>query len=251
MKKSLLFALALFSIFSCKKKEDIETRLPEETMPVVLGTDCYAFDDNNSSISLRITEIANNQVKGYLKYDLSGKDQNNGTFEGILQNDTLIAVYTFQSEGIKSKRDVAFLVKENQLVEGYGEMSPDGTAFKNRKAIAFTNTMALAKIECKGTPDCPSDFGFVFSELKKECLPVQKISTALHLIKSGTASEGDRTYVVFSEDNSKAEVFLPNAPKGMVLDKTSEGNWGVADYKLTAWKGYVLQYKGNPVFAGE
>lgn len=251
MKKTLLFALAMFSVFSCKKKEAIEAPLPKEATEVVLGTDCYAFDDNHSSISLRITDIANNKVKGYLKYNLAEKDQNNGTFEGTLQNDTLIATYTFQSEGIKSKRNVAFLVKKNQLVEGYGEMTPDGITFKNPKAITFANTLALAKIECKGPSDCPSDFGFVFSEIKRECLSVQKINIALNPIESGTTSEGDRAYVVFSEDNNKAEVFLPNEPKSIVLDKTSEGNWGTTDYKLTAWKGYVLQYKGDPIFAGE
>lgn len=251
MKKIILSALILLSVVSCKKKEDTETQLPEPTpIAIVLGKDCYGFEGNNNSIALRVTDTYNG-VKGYLKYHLHEKDSNKGAFQGVLNGDTLVATYTFQSEGVESKREVAFLIKGNQLLEGYGEMTPDGTKFKDIETIKFSDAMPLTKTDCKGTADCPPDFGFVFSELKKECLNVSKITSVLNPMKEGMSTTGEPAYVLFSDDNAKAELFLPNETKSIILDKTSEGNWGTSDYKLTAWKGFVLHHKGKLVFAGE
>lgn len=37
---------------------------------------------------------------------------------------------------------------------------------------------------------------------------------------------------------------------GIILTKTSEGNWSNGDYKLIAWKGCVLQKKGKAIYGG-
>lgn len=254
MRKLLLLAFLLLGVLSCKKKEDImetETKLPEQEKKVAgLGADCYAFKGDYGTVILRVTDLANG-IKGYLKYDLYEKDSNNGTFEGVLKGDTLVADYTFQSEGVESVREVAFLIKDNQLLEGYGEMTPDGTKFKETKTLKFNTAMPLAKTDCKGPSDCPAEFGFVYSELKKKCLPVKTIPTVLNPMKDGMTTPGPVAYVLFSEDTAKAELFLPNEAKSIFLIKTSEGNWDEGDYKLIAWKGYVLQYKGKPAYGGQ
>ena len=37
----------------------------------------------------------------------------------------------------------------------------------------------------------------------------------------------------------------------VVKIKTNEGNWSNGVYKLMAWKGYVVQHNGTPIFGGE
>ena len=61
---------------------------------------------------------------------------------------------------------------------------------------------------------------------------------------------GDPAYVLFNEDRTKAEIFLPGQDKGIVLSKTNTGNWEAGGYKLISWKGYVIQQNGQAVFGG-
>ncbi|TGD56710.1 hypothetical protein [Flavobacterium humi] len=251
MKKTLLLAFVLLGVLSCKKKEEpLPTQPGQEKTSTALSIGCFAFEGDYGTILLRVTDTLNG-IKGFLKYDLYEKDSNTGTFKGFLKGDTLIADYTFQSEGTESTRQVAFLAGENQLLEGYGEMTPDGTRFKETKTLQFSKAMPLTKTDCKGTPDCPVGFGFVYSALEKKCLPVKTIATVLHPLKDGMASAGPQAYVLFSKDTETAELFLPDQDKSVFLSKTSEGNWAFEEYKLMAWKGYVLQYKGKPVYGGQ
>lgn len=75
-------------------------------------------------------------------------NNNTGTFIGALKEDRLIGAYTFMLEGMESSREVAFQVKDGQLIEGYGEMNKDGTSFKNYGSINFSSTMPLTRGEC-------------------------------------------------------------------------------------------------------
>ena len=78
------------------------------------------------------------------------KDKNNGIFEGELHGDTLIAEYTFTSEGKESIRQVAFLKKGNQLFEGFGDMEDKNgkMMFKNISTLKFGESMVFNKTDC-------------------------------------------------------------------------------------------------------
>lgn len=152
MKKILTYSLVLLLFVQCKKKEVeplITTENPEADI-TIHNHSCYLYDANGNKIELHLdeTEVA---VKGKLNYALFEKDKNEGTIEGIRRGDTLIATYTFLSEGFESKREVAFLFKDNQLIEGYGEIIVDGYSakFKDQKSIQFTSTMPLSKTACE------------------------------------------------------------------------------------------------------
>lgn len=93
--------------------------------------------------------------------------------------------------------------------------------------------------------------GKAYSHLLLTCLEVASLNIKLNPLKDETTINGNPTFLLFNVTKSKAELFLPNSDKGIVLDKTAEGNWSNTYYKLIAWKGYVLQYKGIPVFGGE
>lgn len=133
-----MMVLLVFVIIQCKDKGT----------KVNLEKGCYTYNSDGSSISFEITEIGNS-IRGNLEYSLSGKDRNSGIFKGNLIGDKLTGAYTFMSEGIQSTREVAFLVKEDRLIEGYGELNNEGIAFRNRDNVSYTSTMPLIKGECQ------------------------------------------------------------------------------------------------------
>ena len=57
--------------------------------------------------------------------------------------------------------------------------------------------------------------------------------------------------VLFDDARARAEVFLPGHNNGMIMLLTNTGNWEKGEYRLVAWKGYVLQQNEQPVFGGE
>lgn len=66
----------------------------------------------------------------------------------------------------------------------------------------------------------------------------------------------EKAYLVFNEDQSKAEIFLPNQKIGTILNrKGTEGNytWTDGNYELISWKGYVLRTlkDAKPLFGGD
>lgn len=153
-KKVILVAFVAVAFFSCKNKEEKfnETIVEEETVvgEVVptLEKGCYTYNQNDNMVNLEITKN-NNPVEGNLSYAFAEKDKNTGSFTGQFNDGKLVGVYTFQSEGKESKRQVAFMLNDNQLIEGYGEMNEDGTMFKDANAIDYSSTMPLSKTDCE------------------------------------------------------------------------------------------------------
>lgn len=144
----LIFIAFIALSVSCKKETAApETPVTTITKPPTVKSECYAYDANGSKIDLQI-QYNGADVIGSLNYALSQKDHNTGTIVGKIENNILLAEYTFQSEGIESTRQVAFKLIDNTLVEGYGEMNEDGTRFKDVATLAFTSTMPLNKVDC-------------------------------------------------------------------------------------------------------
>lgn len=157
MKKIFFLLLTTTALISCKNKtnesehndESIneEKTIVEEGKTNLLEQGCYVYNENGNSVKIEITDVSDS-IKGNLKIAYAEKDANEGTFAGTLQEDKLIGTYTFNSEGTKSKREIAFLIKENKLIEGYGEMIDNGTKFKDISTISYTSTMPLTKSDC-------------------------------------------------------------------------------------------------------
>ena len=108
---------------------------------------CYGYDANGSTVDLYLTDT-DGRVEGTLDYALAEKDANTGDISGHWRGDTLYATYTFQSEGRESTREVAFLAQGDRLIEGYGPVSADGTAFTDRTRLTFDPQMPLQLTEC-------------------------------------------------------------------------------------------------------
>ncbi len=157
MKKITFIMLSLTAaMVSCKKEividekiEKAETSSSAESSDAVHNT-CYEFVSAKDTVSMNIVE-QDQAVNGSLSYKYFEKDKNSGIVEGVVKGDTLILNYTFMSEGTNSKRQVVFLRKGEQLIEGYGDtFEKEGSVFyKDIKKLNFSDKFPLNKVACK------------------------------------------------------------------------------------------------------
>src|SRR6188474_1767549 len=143
MKKLILLATILETILiSCNNKAKVNTEIPaapEVPVTETLGNKCYLSIVNNDTVSMQLNINVNNEVNGKLTYIPYQKDKNEGTIVGNIKGDTLIADYTFTSEGKSSIREVAFLKKDSRYIEGYGAVlkSNGKTVFTDKTKLKF------------------------------------------------------------------------------------------------------------------
>lgn len=99
---------------------------------------------------------------------------------------------------------------------------------------------------------CLASAGYVWSKVNKECV---KGFSGIQLNPMDKPDNEDETlsaYVLFNEDASKAEVFLPKDTTSIVLTRSGEGKpWVLEDWQLVPWKGYVLKKGTENKFAGD
>jgi len=120
-----------------------------ENHVMIPASGCYAGQSGKDSFFLT-AEVFPNVVTGTLSYNFYEKDKNHGTIEGRLSGDTLIADYTFMSEGKSSVRQVAFLLGDSTATEGIGAMEEKAgkLLFRNRDSIRFNDGIRLHKVPC-------------------------------------------------------------------------------------------------------
>lgn len=110
---------------------------------------CYSYikGKDTAKLILITTGIVST---GELSYKWFEKDKNNGSIAGEMRGDTLIADYTFNAEGKQSVREVVFLKKGDQLIEGFGEVEDKGdkVRFKDLGQVQFNNTIIFEKVAC-------------------------------------------------------------------------------------------------------
>ena len=67
-----------------------------------------------------------------------------------MNSDTLIADYTFMSEGIESIKQVAFLFEGTKVMPGYGNMVENNgeIVFQNPSSLSFDRAFVLVEGDC-------------------------------------------------------------------------------------------------------
>ncbi|URC10879.1 hypothetical protein [Flavobacterium sp. B183] len=158
MKKVIVISMIMLTVFiSCKKTTDTDpvqiVPSPPKEAEIVepAGDQCYASRTRNSVTEMSLNVNSHQEVNGKLSYNISGKDKNEGALIGNMKGDTLIADYTFISEGVTSVREVAFLKKDGAFIEGYGDViEANGKfSFKDKKQLKFDQKNVLTKVDCK------------------------------------------------------------------------------------------------------
>lgn len=136
-------------IIGCKKETVTPTKAIEMPKPPISRDECYAYDLKGSKIELQLHYISDSDsVTGTLNFAFAEKDSNKGTIKGKIAHSILIADYTFQSEGAESIRQVAFELKDDKAILGYGEINQDGTNFKDVTKLKFDSGVPLIKVDC-------------------------------------------------------------------------------------------------------
>ena len=117
-------------------------------------------------------------------------------------------------------------------------------------ALFLAGTSALFAQQPKAGADkdahgCIASAGYTYSELKKECIRTFEQKIQLKEI----ATKGNyNAAVLFNKDQSKAEIFLKEEKKSVILNRSTKGIWKNAAYTLTQNKGLVLARNKKAVY---
>lgn len=143
----LAVGMAIWGGTACQShsKNEEEANAKKSTEKV-----CYVYMQNRDTITITITPVDSLNFRGTMVYKLAEKDRNVGVLQGFRKGDTLLANYTFQSEGVSSVRQVAFKESDSTLVEGFGEIIQvkDTTKFQNTDSLNFDSKMVLQQTKC-------------------------------------------------------------------------------------------------------
>lgn len=151
MKKIFILGWSVL-VFGCGQRPSTHSDTAESESPAVENEEklaCYAMLNEKDTVRLSL-EKTGNSVSGTLIYQLYEKDKNIGTIEGVMRGDTLLANYDFASEGVQSVRQVAFLMQDNLVMEGYGPMEErDGALqFIAVDSLQFGKGVQLLRVQC-------------------------------------------------------------------------------------------------------
>jgi hypothetical protein len=143
--KFIFFISAITVFISCNKQNPASKG---EDDLIEMET-CYRYINNKDTIQLN-ARIQDSTVTGTLVYKLFEKDKNEGTIQGYMDGDLIIADYVFTSEGTSSIRQVVFKKTNNGLIEGYGDIVTVNkrTKFKSIDSLHFNNSSPLQKSNC-------------------------------------------------------------------------------------------------------
>lgn len=149
---SLMLATAACNPNTRQTAGDAAVPADEDTARMTIQipeTVCYENISARDTVTLKV-ETFPNVVTGTLVYSIFEKDKNTGEIEGKFMGDTLLADYTFTSEGTRSTRQVIFLIRDSVAIEGYGEVEEkDGKMiFRDIRKIDFSKGTKLAKVSC-------------------------------------------------------------------------------------------------------
>ena len=90
-----------------------------------------------------------------------------------------------------------------------------------------------------------------FSKIKNECVQPFNQPIMVYSVDDGTKSYSTQTPLIFSDDQKKLEVFLPDSNKSLILKQKKNGTtWkkcGVQVDKVE--NGYEMRQKGKLIYA--
>lgn len=155
MRLSFFVLVCMIVCSSCNNTTEMKNVTDHKDSTEVMATNsmattqCYIGVPGKDSVFLQL-HIDNNTVTGDLEYKRFEKDRNKGVIKGMFRGDTLLADYTFISEGVMSVREVIFLKKEDGLIEGFGDVEEKNKrmVFKNTGEVKFDEAMLLKQSDC-------------------------------------------------------------------------------------------------------
>ncbi|MFT4023829.1 MAG: hypothetical protein QM664_08620 [Flavihumibacter sp.] len=144
-----LSLMAACSDHAAPEKTEVTTATAARPAPAG-DKQCYSYFSPTDTITLIIKE-SDSSLTGSLVYMLNGKDRSIGTLKGKMTGDTLFADYTYQSEGITSTREVAFLRQKDKMLQGVGavQVKDNHQHFSDHSKLQFNSNMPLTNQHCR------------------------------------------------------------------------------------------------------
>ncbi len=126
----------------------------------------------------------------------------------------------------------------------------DDDSEENPKVAATVKDSTM--VNDKDENGCLASAGYVWSKVNKECVKGFSGIQLNPANKPANENETQSAYLLFNEDASKAEIFLPKDTTSIVLSRAAEGKpWILNDWQLVPWKGYVLKKGTVTMFSGD
>lgn len=162
MKNYILSAFIMITALSCEKKssETVSSQttapdsvtVPESNEPIEPSTlqSCYFAANGKDSVFVSLDDNLGT-ITGKMRYKNFEKDSSSGDVMGTQNGDTIKLSYTFQAEGKTSEREIYFLKKNNELIEGIGDHKTEGNKdfYANPNQLKYQGN-TLKQIDCNG-----------------------------------------------------------------------------------------------------
>ncbi len=123
------------------------------------------------------------------------------------------------------------------------DRSDDEVEVKTSKVVLGTD---------KDEKGCVTSAGYKWSELRNECIRPFEEGYRLNSIAELEGESTDKSaFVIFEENGDRAELFLPDSQKCVMLKKENKnGAYFNGPWKLHLQEGYKLQKGSEILFAG-
>jgi len=161
MKKYIFLGSLSFFLMNCNKKTETnqplsgtdsltDTTAQAQTVDTLGAKSfCYLGVTGKDSVFVNIDDNLGT-ITGKMRYKNSEKDSSKGDLTGFKSGDTLKLTYEFASEGRTSKRDIFFIQKDGNLLEGIGNQKDENGAMKyaDENKIAYKDGQKLEPADC-------------------------------------------------------------------------------------------------------
>lgn len=121
-------------------------------------------------------------------------------------------------------------------------------------AAADSTAQAQEALAIGGDRDehgCIPSAGQTWSQLRQECVQVFEVGTRLNPVEKKEGEAVISAFVLFNDDRSKAEIFLPNSESGsIILDKADDGTYKADRYAFNDAE-QALYVDGKKAFVKE
>jgi hypothetical protein len=125
MVKNIIIALIVLALivwgFSYFRNDEDTVITPAVSTSSVPG--CYVSKLNKDVYTLKIDSVQGENATGTLKYNNFEKDSSSGTFSGTFKGNILLGIYSFDSEGMHSERQVIFKKDGENFIQGFGPVT--------------------------------------------------------------------------------------------------------------------------------
>ncbi len=162
MNNYILSAFIVLFAISCEKKssEAVNTSTTPPDSVTVPETNervesssvqtCYMANTGKDSVFASLDDNLGT-ITGKMRYKNFEKDSSFGDVIGSKNGDTLKLNYTFQSEGMTSEREIYFLQKDGNLIEGIGDHKVEGNkdSYVNSSKLKYEGGHILKQADCK------------------------------------------------------------------------------------------------------